>query len=172
MQTAPAKTLRLGALTGAAYCVGTLLIATSILDFVGTVWPLTLTDVNWRYGAVGLLSGFTLTPLLGGLILALTASLAGHRNALLVIGVLHLAAALVLVLLIGGFTLDTLQVRRAASEQVRSVAEIGAIKAAIKLVFTVVALLWIGVAGLRRPTGRPAASTATSGASQLLVSQG
>ena len=134
---------------GASYCIGFLLIAISMFDFAGTVLPADVSDVSWRYGAVGLLSGFTLTPLLGGLILSIAAAAAGHRRFGIALATFHLIVAAAVVVLLIGFTLDTLQVRRDTNEEARTLTEIGSLKAAIKLMATAVAVGWLGWAGIR-----------------------
>jgi hypothetical protein len=140
---------RLGGLVSGGYCVAVLLILVSLLDYAATVWPFQPAELSWRYGAVGLLSGFTLTPLLGGLVLSTTAGLAGHRAALRAVAVLHLAVALALLLLLIGFSLDVLQVRRDTAPDARLVTEVSSAKAAIKLGLTMAAALWLGVGGIR-----------------------
>lgn len=148
---------------GASYCIGFMLIAISVFDLATTVLPAAPGDVSWRYGTVGLLSGFTLTPLLGGLIVAVTAAVAGHPRVGLLTGVLHVAVALVLLILLMGFTLDTLQVRRGTSDpSAQSLTEMSALKAAFKLVATIVAVGWLGWSGISQSRK---ANRATSGES-------
>jgi hypothetical protein len=149
--TAPAPGSRLGALAGPAYFVGGLCVLVSILDYAGAVWPAAPADVQWRYGAVGLLSGFTLTPLLGSLVLLATAGLARHRGALRGVGATSMVAAIALLVLLAAFGLDAVQVSRdAASPEQRTVAALGATRAGIKLLATAAALFWLGWAGLRQ----------------------
>ncbi len=150
----------LGPLKGAFYCVGALLILISLMDYAGSVLPAQLGNVGWRYGAVGLISSFALTPLLGGVILLGTAALSRQRAVLRAVGLLHLVVAVLLLVAIGSFALDALQVRRGSPPESQRVTEISAIKAGVELALTVVASAWLGLAGLRlsRPRGpaRPA----------------
>jgi hypothetical protein len=136
-------------LAGGAYCAALLLIVISGLDYAATLWPFQPAELSWRYGAVGLLSSFTLTPLLGGLLLSATAALAGHRRVLRAVAILHLAAAIALLVLLVGFGLDVLQVRRDTAPDARFVTDVGAAKAAIKLGLVTVVALWLGVGGIR-----------------------
>ncbi len=149
---------RSGPLTGAAYCVGALLIVVSLFDYAVGVWPFAPNQIEWRYGAVGLLAGYTLTPLLGGLILSVAAATAGHRVALRGLGIWHLVVALGLVLLIGSFSLDALQVRRDTDAQSRLVTEVGSARAAVKLLLTAIGAAWLGIAALRQARGPVAAA--------------
>lgn len=144
---------RSGPLTGAAYCVGALLIVVSLFDYAVGVWPFAPGQIEWRYGAVGLLAGYTLTPLLGGLILSVAAATAGHRGTLRGLGIWHLVVALGLVLLIGSFSLDALQVRRDTDAESRLVTEVGSARAAVKLLLTAIGAAWLGITGLRQARG-------------------
>ena len=139
-----------GSLIGACYCVGVLLIAVSALDYAGTILPAAWGDVGWRYGAAGLLSGFTLTPLLGGLVLVVAAAWAAHGRFLRVLAVIHLVAAVLLLVLIAGFSLDALQARKDATTELQRVTEISTLKALVKLGATVVAVGWIGLSAWRQ----------------------
>ena len=160
------KTAGPGPLIGACYCVGFLMIAISALDYAATVLPAAWGDAGWRYGAVGLLAGFTLTPLLGGLLLSAAALWGGHRGLLRVVAVVHVVGAAVLLALMAGFSLDALQARKDAAADLQTVTEISTAKALIKLAATVVGLVWVGVAGWRS-AGRSAGSA--DGADSLLV---
>jgi hypothetical protein len=149
---------RLGALVGATYCVGTLLVVVTLIDFAVTVWPFAPSEVEWRYGAIGLFAGYTLTPVLGGLLLAVAAAVAGHRAALRAIGVVHLVAAVALAFVLAGFTLDVLQVRRQTAPDVQAVTEIGSARAGLKLLLTLATVAWVGLAGLRQGRGGKASA--------------
>jgi hypothetical protein len=154
-------------LTGASYAVGFLLIVVSVFDFATTILPAAPSDVSWRYGAVGLLSGFTLTPLLGGWIVAFTAASAGHRGVGVAMAALHLVVAVVIVLAVIGFGLDALQVRRATAEEQRALTELSSLKAVVKLLPSAAVAAWLGVAGLK--TGRAGASPRSEGPASPVV---
>ena len=49
----------------ALVATGLLMVFVSLLDLGSNLWPFFPSAVEWRYGAVGILSGFTVTPLLG-----------------------------------------------------------------------------------------------------------
>jgi cytochrome c biogenesis protein CcdA len=152
------KPLAPGGLISACYCVGVLLIAISMLDYVATVFPAEVGEPGWRYGAIGLLSGFTLTPLIGGLLLSVAAAVAGHGRTLLALGWLHLLFAVGLVVLLAAFSLDAIQVRRESATEAQTLTEISSLKAAVKLTATLVGLAWIGIAAIRQARVRPAAA--------------
>ena len=103
--------LRRSRITGAVYFVGFLCLLFPLVDLVTNVWPLRVGDVQWRYGAVGLGSGFLLTPLLGLALIAALATIQSNAFALRVAGVVGLLAAVVLGAVTLLFVLDALQVR-------------------------------------------------------------
>lgn len=156
-----------GLLTSAGYCVGSLLILISAFDFLSTIWPFAPGDVSWRYGAAGFLAGYTLTPLLGGFLLASVAALAGHQGALRLIGLLHLLAAILVLAVIGAFGLDALQIQRQTQPDARGFTNANSARAVIKLGLTLVAVAWVGIAGLRQ--ARRLRGATTSRPSELVV---
>jgi len=131
------------------YFATILLVALPALDLVANIWPLRFGDVGWRYGAAGLMSGYLLTPLLGLLLAWVVASLGRHRRAMLITSVFAVFGALVLVVIVLGFALDALQVRSGISPENMSHFEIGALKALLKYVVVILALLWPGIVGWR-----------------------
>ena len=131
------------------YFVAFLLVATPALDFLTNIWPLHLSNVQWRYGSVGLLAGFLLTPLFG-IMFALGAALVlRHRLVLRVVSYLNLVSAVLILVLVGLFALDVLEVRATVPEEARAMFRTGAAKAAVKYVTMAGALGWLGIAGVR-----------------------
>lgn len=109
--------LRRSRITGAVYFVGLLCLLFPLVDLVTNVWPLRPSDVQWRYGAVGLGSGFLLTPLLGLALISLLATIQAKAGILRTAGVVGIAAAVVLLSVTLLFVLDALQVRVGVQEQ-------------------------------------------------------
>ncbi len=136
-------------LAGPLYWIALLLIATPLVDFVANAWPARGGEVAWRYGAVGLLSGYVLTPLLGlGLAGAIAVTL-GHRPVTRILLFISLAAALVLLVASVDFSLDALQLRHNVPAPQRRNFDLGAAKALVKHGSVAVALVWLGVAMFR-----------------------
>lgn len=151
---------RLGpSLSRGLYAVATLLVVISALDFAATIWPFLPSEAGWRYGAIGLLSGFLLTPLVGVVLATLVAVDQRHTVVLRVLGFSALAIGALLLVGIVAFALDAIQVRRdAATAELRRLTELSAAKAAFKILFGTVATIWLGLGLLRQP--RPAARLA------------
>ena len=136
-------------LSGPLYLIALLLIATPLIDFAANAWPARAGDVAWRYGAVGLLSGYVLTPLLGlGLAGAIAVTLE-HRLVLRSLVIISWVGALVLVAASVDFSLDALQLRHNVPAPQGRNFDLGAAKALLKHVSVAMALAWLGTAMLR-----------------------
>jgi hypothetical protein len=136
------------------YFIAVLLVCLPALDYVTNIWPFALGSLEWRYGSVGLLSGFFLTPLLALLLAHVAAVALADRPALWVLLVVNAAGALFLLILTGLFALDTVQLRAGVAEESLLTFRIGATKAMIKEVCGVIALAWLGFAEWRALGGK------------------
>lgn len=139
----------LRALVTPAHAVAVLLVVFPLIDLVVNVWPPRIGELRWRYGTTGLLSGFLLTSLLGLLVMAVTANIAGQRRLLRVLGWVGWIGGLVLLAAIALFSLDVLQLRSAVPPAAKGVFAIGAVKAAVKLVIMAGWLVLFGRGALR-----------------------
>lgn len=142
----------LDTLAGPLYFLAILLIGTPLLDILANTWPLHVGDVAWRYGSVGMFSGFVLTPLLGIALACWLATSLGHRMRQRVLMVACLVAAVVLLVAALGFVLDVLQLRHnvpTSPPQTRWAFDVGAVKALLKYFTAAIALAWMGLS-LRR----------------------
>ncbi|MFW6078227.1 MAG: hypothetical protein ACODAE_01310 [Gemmatimonadota bacterium] len=134
---------------GAAYFVCALLVLLPAADFLANVWPWAPGDIEWRYGAYGLLSGFLMTPTLGVLLVLLLSTTLGHRRTA---KVLAAAAGLIALVILSGaaaYALDAVQIRSGMPEAGRARFDIGSVKAVTKNVLSAVALGWLGLAAWR-----------------------
>jgi hypothetical protein len=142
----------LDTLAGPLYFLAFLLVATPVVDILANTWPLRFGDVTWRYGAVGMFSGFLLTPLLGVGLSSWVALTLGHRmtQRVLMIGCLVVAVLLVIAGL--SFLLDVVQLRHSvptAPPQAMWTFEVGAAKALLKYFVAAIAFTWFGLAARR-----------------------
>jgi hypothetical protein len=131
------------------YFVALLLIALPFVDLVTNVWPVRISALEWRYGTLGLLSGFTLTPLLGIVLAIASAAVLEHRLMQRIIASLNLIGAVLLAVIIVLFALDWLQLRASVQPDPRRGMDVGAAKALAKHALVVIALGWLGIAGIR-----------------------
>jgi hypothetical protein len=153
---------------GPTYAVALLMVVFPVVDFITNVWPLQVDSVPWRYGAVGLFSGFLLTPFLGVVMIGALAGALEHRVVLRALGVIAVLAAVLSIAAVVLFTLDVLQLRGNVEEDARSGFDVGAVKALVKYVMSGAVALWLGVAALRASKSSRGPSREQRGDPQLL----
>jgi hypothetical protein len=137
------------ALAGPLYLVAALLVVVPVVDYVLSVPPPQLSDVQWRFAAVGLLTNHTLTPILGlAMAFVISAFLKQHAiQRLLVVSCLLIATILIALSL--GFVLDVMQVRASVPEEGRAAFNSAWKRALIKLALTTGALAYMGLRARR-----------------------
>lgn len=133
----------------AAYCIAALLLLLPMADYIGNIWPFRLGAVDWRYGVVGMVSTYLLSPLLGCLIASVIAAWMPQPKVSRTLGVLSWLGAILLLLALGGFMLDSLQVRSAAPADARWVTTTSFLLASAKILAAAVTLIVLGVGNLR-----------------------
>ena len=136
-------------LVGPFYFVCLLLIIVPLGDLATNIWPFRFGEVGWRYGMVGLLSGFLVSPLMGLILAVIGAAYMGHRRMLRALGILAAVGALVLLALTGLFLLDVIQVQPEVPPEGSSTFRIGATRAFIKNTLVVAGLAWLSVGSFR-----------------------
>jgi hypothetical protein len=145
------------ALAGPLYLVAIVLVVIPAIDFLLSVPEFDPGNVQWRFAAVGLLSGYTLTPILGlALAFVISAILKQHRvQRILVIACL--TTGVVLLVLSAGFLLDALQLRIAVPLDGRAAFNSAWHRAMLKHVLSAAALVYLGWGARRmiRPWRRP-----------------
>ncbi len=93
------------------YLFAFILIFWPAVDLLTNTMPFRPGDVRWRYGFGGILAGFLHTPILGLVLATFVAYGRRSRVTLRAIASLELLGALVLVLVMGMFALDVVQMR-------------------------------------------------------------
>lgn len=137
------------ALIAPLYFLAALLLVTPVVDFFTSILPFRMSELQWRFASVGLLSGFLLTPLLGVAIIMGVAHYAQHMRTQRLFAILNLTVVVLFVLLLLAFLLDVLQLRNAVQAEAQSAFAAAAIKAAVKHLSFIVALGWFSWAGFR-----------------------
>ena len=141
----------------AAYAVAIVFLLSPLVDVVTNVYPFELGSVQWRYGAVGIMSNYLISGVFGLLLGTFAAVLGGHAKVLWVFFALNLALAVALVALLGLFALDVLQLRSMVRPEAADMFGIGAGKAALKLLLVAASLGLLGVVGFKAARGETAA---------------
>lgn len=132
------------ALAGPLYAVAALLVVIPLIDVVLSVPPPELSNAQWRFAAVGVLSGYTLTPVLGlamGFVIA--AFLKQHAVQRWLVAA-TLSGAAILLALSAGFLLDMSELRLSIPNDGRAAFQSAWIRAIIKLALSIIALVYIG----------------------------
>ncbi|MEO8199579.1 MAG: hypothetical protein ABI679_03565 [Gemmatimonadota bacterium] len=168
MELEPSETLT--RLRWPLYFIAFGLILLPLLDFVSSVLPLEPYNLRWRFGTVALFSGFLFTPILGMVLVCMVATFAEHRVMQRVVAVVNLIGTVLLIILMVLFALDVVQLRLEIGPQDKLAYDMSAIRATVKYLFTIVSLIWLGIAGfkvsrLRRSARREMAPLVTGGAS-------
>jgi hypothetical protein len=148
------------------YAVGVLLIVLPLGDLALNLWPLQPGNVDWRFGSIGLLSGFILTPLIGIGVLLLVAAVLEHRSVLRLVSIVNLVGAGLMVPMVVLFMLDWIQMRALTEEQIRPNVDAGSLKAIVKYVLGALTLGWLGLAGWR--ASKPVRGSRARAASPLI----
>jgi hypothetical protein len=114
------------------YLLATLLVLEPMGDLLSQVLPLQPSVLAWRFGFLGFFANNLLTPLLGATLAMVAAAYLGHGRTLRVLSIVSLVVAVVLVVTLGSFTLDALQLRRSVQPAMASRYDAGAAIAVAK----------------------------------------
>jgi MFS family permease len=140
-------------LSVAVYAVAAVFLLSPLIDVVTNTYPTDLGSMQWRFGAIGILSNYIISAVFGLLLATLVAAVLGHRLVLRVSAVVNVVTAVVLFLITLLFGLDVLQLRQAVRPEAGEMFRIGALKASFKIATTAVALLLLGIGAFRAARG-------------------
>ncbi len=132
------------ALSGPLYVVAFVLVAIPSIDFVLSVPAVNFSSVQWRFAAVGLLSGYTLTPILGFGLAFVVASILKQYRVQRILVILCLTIGLALLVMCGAFLLDALQLRISIPADGRVAYNSAWKRALLKHLLSALALLYLG----------------------------
>lgn len=155
---------RLNALATPSYVIAAILIVIPLVDTALALLPLRPGELAWRFGALGLGSQALMTPLLGGLLALVTATVFGHRRGLRVVQIVAWLAAVLLVVAIALFLLDAIQMRASVRPEVKGAFDKASAVALVKY-FVGAAIAVIFAMASQRAIKRTRTATA-SGADQ------
>jgi hypothetical protein len=132
-----------------SYFVAFSLVSIPLLDTALSVWPLRIGEVAWRFGVAGLFSRAIMTPALGLFIAFATALFLDHRRLLQVFSVLNALAASLVVLGLGLFVLDAVQLRVQVNPQMKTAFDISTMVALGKLTLSIALMFGFAVVAHR-----------------------
>lgn len=129
---------------GLLYLAGAVLVVDQGLILASSIMPFSPGAAQWRFGAVGLAAGRITPLLLADTAIILAAIWLGHRAMLRTWALLHLVLVVVLLLVLGGFALDAIQVRQQLIPEAQAGMLLGASRVGIMLLGMVVWSVWTG----------------------------
>lgn len=128
---------------------GIALMLTAAIDLMTTAWPLRPTEMAWRYGFLGLSAGYLQTPTLGLLLIAGTALWRRQPHVMRAAGIVSLVTAAALMVVMGMFGLDVLQIRELRSPDMRATVLAGGLFQEVKFFVAMLVFLMLGLGCLR-----------------------
>jgi hypothetical protein len=145
------------------YLVAFILIVVPLFDATMSTAPFRPGNVQWRFGAVGLLSSTLLTPGLGFLLAVVTAVTLQHVLMQRILAILSWVAVAAVLALLVLFTLDALQTRPMVRPEMRTAYIVASATAAGKLLLWTITFVVFGRAcRVPRAMWRNVNSTAAS----------
>lgn len=102
------------------YLFGLVLVFSPMADVLSTVWPPRPMDLPWRYSTLGVVAGYLQTPMLGVVLLVLTAHWRGHGWVLRAVGGVGLALSVALLIAMVVFGFAVLQMVSVRPAEVRN----------------------------------------------------
>ncbi len=134
-----------------------LLIALPLMELADAVWPMRPGNVEWRFGATGLLSKTLLQPLLGSIIIVVVATQTEKKRLQDAMWGLNAIAAVFLLLVLPLFMLDSLQLRGRVPVEAKFRFDLATIKAVLvygSALVVLAALSWGGFKSSQRVARR------------------
>lgn len=128
-----------------------------LADLTANVWPILPGNLQWRYGAAGLLANFLHTPLLGLAVGLGVALWVRSTSTLRVLGAFSLVSAGLVGIVMVVFALDLAQIRDVRPPESVPVIMVGGALSELKYLSTLVVLLLLGIGAWR--TGARVAAT-------------
>lgn len=155
---------KLRPLAWAAYAVALLLIIMPLVELVLGIWPLRIGQLNWRFGAAGLVSQSVMTPLLGMLLAVATAAAVGHRLLARVLSGIAVAGGILGILAIAMFTLDALEARASVRPEAMVAFDRATIVAGMRYSLGTITAFLLGIGGWKasRKGSRAAAAVGSA----------
>ena len=142
-----------GATSLGLYLFAATLVFWPLADLTLSIYPLQPADLQWRYGAIGLLSSYLHTPMIGGVLAGATAWYTGHAGVLRTLSFTYVLAALALLAAMAVFGLDLPDVVTIRPPEMRWAVLAGGTAAEAKMLSAAVVLALLGVGGIRMVGG-------------------
>lgn len=143
------------------YPIGPLMALASVADPMMRIFPLQLSNMTWRFGAVGLLSEGVVGVVFGVACTIGIAMLLDHRRTARVLSVVAMLTGILMAVVLAFFLLDALQLRADVQPQLKAAFDASVAKAALMIAVACPIPFAMGIAGWRT-TSRPRDAVATA----------
>ncbi len=168
---AASPTERLRPLLLAVYPVAALVVVTPLFDLVSSALPLQPGSTQWRYGFLGLLGNFILTPLLGAVMASFAAAALDQRKVLKVLSTLYAVISAALLAAMAFFILDVLQLRGQIQTAMQGEFRTGALISIGKYLAGILALGILSLGGFKTGNRLPAPAPRNSARTKVVGSR-
>jgi hypothetical protein len=115
------------------------------------LWPLQLGNLQWRFQATGALSGILMLPFIGMSLGLVVARMSGNRTVARVIGVVAALSTLALVIAIGLFAMDALQLKKIVTDRATTAFNKAVFTASCTMILSLVLFSVLTVLSFRGP---------------------
>jgi hypothetical protein len=140
------------------YLGATLLVAVPFLQAGSQLWPLQLSNIQWRFGAANALSSVLLLPFLGMSLLVLMSRALDSRALARTVGVIATLFTLGLLGSLALFALDALQLKKIVNSAMMNTFNTTAVRVGLVTTLFLVAFALMALACFKTPRGNSAAS--------------
>ena len=139
------STTQLRLLGSVMYFAAFSLFASSVSDLVIKVWPLKVSELNWRVGASGLVMDVLVSSIVPLALFFFAAFMNSDRKTLQFMRWLTLAVGVMAIGLLGLFALDAVQIRAQLPQNVKSQFIKAALKASLQGTLSAALFVWFGL---------------------------
>jgi len=134
---------------GLLYVAALMVLIDQSSELVASMYPFRTSDVQWRFGAYGLIVGRTTTMVLVDIMLIVAAAGLRHRLVVRAWGLLHFLVAATILVGLTMFVLDALELRRVVRPEAATTVQLAAGRAALVALVAVVYCVWVGIAAFK-----------------------
>jgi hypothetical protein len=140
------STTQLRLIGGVLYFAAVVLILNFLAQFVIQIWPLRISELNWRVGSAGIFMDVLLSTVVPQILLFTAAFLNADRKVLAVLRWATLIVGILTVLLMLGFILDSVQIRAQLPQNMKPTFLKGALRAVFVAMMLSTLFIWVGMA--------------------------
>ncbi|MGV3708267.1 MAG: hypothetical protein ACO1Q7_05455 [Gemmatimonas sp.] len=115
------------------------------------LWPIQLGNLQWRFQATGALSGILMLPFIGMSFGLVVARMTGNKTVSRVIGVVAAITTVTLVVAIGLFAMDALQLKKVVSDRASTAFNKAAFTASCTMLFSIIVFSILTFLSFRGP---------------------